>query len=248
MRADRLLTRGCDPSRDGEKVRKNAPAIGRWQAEARPTIGGTRVAVVGHALACPAPIFFSASDGRGPATEPRALASGLPQAIMILVPILLAAAFSGCGYHIAGNGTLIPKNVRTVAVRPFGNSTQRYKLASMLPADISREFLARTRYRLVEDPNQADAVLTGALTNFWAYPIISAGGQATTVQAIVTVQVRLTDRATGKVLYERQGAEYRERYEISVDPAAYFDESGTGMQRLSKDVARGVLSGILNSF
>src|ERR1035437_3171039 len=42
-----------------EKLRKNAPASGRWQAEARPTIAGTQVAVVGHALACRASDFFS---------------------------------------------------------------------------------------------------------------------------------------------------------------------------------------------
>src|ERR1035438_1933119 len=44
-------------SRDRPKLRKNAPASGRWQAKACPTIAGTRLAVVGHALACLAPIF-----------------------------------------------------------------------------------------------------------------------------------------------------------------------------------------------
>src|ERR1022692_3984216 len=33
--------------------RKNAPASGRWQAKACPTLAGARVASVGHALACP---------------------------------------------------------------------------------------------------------------------------------------------------------------------------------------------------
>ena len=50
------------------------------------------------------------------------------------------------------------------------------------------------------------------------------------------------------MIFERPGVEYRERYEIAVDPAAYFDESGTAMERLSKDVARGVVSGMLNAF
>jgi len=44
------------------------------------------------------------------------------------------------------------------------------------------------------------------------------------------------------------GAEFRERYEISVDPAAYFDESGTAMQRVSRDVARSAVSAILEGF
>lgn len=163
-------------------------------------------------------------------------------------PALLAVLASGCGYRMAGRGDLIPATVKTIAVQPFGNATTSYKLARLLPSDISREFIARTRYRLVTDPNQADAVLTGNLATFSAYPIVSADNRGTTVQAVVNVQVKLTNRATGQVIYEKPGAEYRERYEISVDPAAYFDESGTAMERLSKDVARSVVSAILNAF
>jgi hypothetical protein len=164
--------------------------------------------------------------------------------------LMLAALSTGCGYHLAGRGDLIPKTVRTIAVQPFGNNTPRYKLARLLPSDISRELISRTHYRLSDDANQADAVLTGTLMNFSAYPIIydSVTNRATTVQAIVVVQVRLVNRADGKVIYEKNGAEFRERYEISIDPAAYFDESGTAMERLSKDVSRSVVSAILNAF
>jgi outer membrane lipopolysaccharide assembly protein LptE/RlpB len=166
-----------------------------------------------------------------------------------MIPVLAAAALTaGCGYHVAGRGDLIPKTVHTIAVQPFGNATARYKLARLLSSDIARELISRTNYRLVEDTNQADAILTGALTNFGAYPIVTANGRATTIQAIVTVQVKLINRATGQIIFERQGAEFRERYEISIDPATYFDESGTAMERLSKDVSRGVVSAILNAF
>jgi hypothetical protein len=168
----------------------------------------------------------------------------------LAVWMLALVGSAGCGYHLGGRGDLVPQTVHTIAVQAFGNATPRYKLARLLPADISRELITRTRYRLVEDANQADAVLTGALTSFAAYPIIydSQTSRATTVQAIVTLQVKLTNRADGKVIYEKPGAEFRERYEISIDPAAYFDESGTAMERLSKDVARSVVSAILNAF
>ena len=108
--------------------------------------------------------------------------------------------------------------------------------------------LSRTQYTIVADPNQADAVLTGTLHNFVAYPTISANGRSTVVEAVVTLQITLTNRATGAVLFTRTGAEFRERYEISIDPKAYFDESGTAMERLSKSVARSVVSAILEKF
>jgi len=159
-------------------------------------------------------------------------------------------ALTGCGYHVSGHGDLMPKTVKTIAVMPFGNLTVRYKLARLLPADIGHEFIARTRYAIVADSNQADAVLTGNLTNFAYYPTIfdPVSGRATTVQVIVTVQVTLTDRATGKVIYTRSGYEFRERYEISIDPKAYFDESGTAMDRVSRDASRSIVSAVLEAF
>jgi hypothetical protein len=166
-----------------------------------------------------------------------------------IVPIAFAlAALSGCGYHVSGHGDLMPKTVHTIAIEAFGNTTTRYKLARTLPTDIGTEFLKRTRYRIVSDPNQADAVLTGTLSNYSAYPTIAAGGRSTTVETVVTLSVTLTNRATGAVIFNKRSSEFRERYEIAADPSSYFDESGTAMERISKDVARSVVSAILEAF
>jgi len=162
--------------------------------------------------------------------------------------LTVAIGLSGCGYHVSGHGDLMPSNVKTIAIPAFGNITSRYKLARLLPADIDRELISRTRYKVVADPEQADAVLAGTLNNFITNPTVSAGGRSTTIEAIVILQITLTDRRTGAVLYSRSGAEFRERYEISIDPKAYFDESGTALERLSRSVARSVVSGILENF
>ena len=161
---------------------------------------------------------------------------------------LLLALTAGCGYHVSGHGDMLPKTIHTIAIPSFGNLTSRYKLARLLPTDIGRELVSRTGYKIVADPNGADAVLTGTVHNFVAYPTISAGGRSTTVEAVVMLDITLTNRATGAVLFSRAGAEFRERYEISIDPKAYFDESGTAMERLSRSVARSVVSGMLEKF
>ena len=163
---------------------------------------------------------------------------------------VVALGAVSCGYHVSGHGNLVPKTVKTIAVMPFNNITVRYQLARLLPADIGHEFITRTKYHIVADANAADAVLTGTLTNFAYYPIIfdPASGRATEVEVIVTVQTTLTDRATGKPIYNRSGLEFRERYQISIDPAAYFDESGPAMQRLSRDASHSIVSAILEAF
>jgi len=164
--------------------------------------------------------------------------------------VLLLLALTACGYHVAGHADLMPKTVKTIAIPAFANPTTRYQIARMLPQDVAREFISRTRYQIVADPSQADAVLKGVVNNYGAYPTVvdPASGRATGVQVIVNLQVTLTERATGKILYQRSGYEFRERYTISIDPQSYFDESGTAMARVSKDAARSIVTAILENF
>ncbi|HUS06991.1 MAG TPA: LPS assembly lipoprotein LptE [Bryobacteraceae bacterium] len=157
---------------------------------------------------------------------------------------------TSCGYHVSGHADALPKTIKTIAIPAFGNLSTRYKLTDSLPAAIAREFITRTRYRVVADPSQADAVLNGAITNYFAFPIVSdqATGRATGVQVIVAMQMYLVDRQTGANLYARPNMEVRQRYEISIDQKAYFEESDAALQRLSQDVARSVVSAILEAF
>jgi RNase P/RNase MRP subunit p29 len=165
--------------------------------------------------------------------------------------LLCAAAFSSCGYHVAGKADLVPKSIHTIAIPPFANATIRYKLTDLLPEAISHEFIARTRYQIVNDPEQADAVLRGTIVNFVQYPIVfdQATGRASGLQVNVIMQVSLVERTTGKVIFSRPNFEQHDRYEISVtNTNQYFEEIGPALNRLSRDVARDLVSAILDNF
>ena len=164
--------------------------------------------------------------------------------------LALSSLLSSCGYHLGGKSDLLPKSIQTIAIPAFKNLTVRYKLADRLAGAITREFIARTRYQIITDPSQADAVLTGAILNFTAYPTIfdPATGRAAGVQIQVNLQLTLSERATGKILFTRPNYDFRERYEVSVDQTQYFEESGQALERLSRDVARTLLSSILEAF
>lgn len=163
--------------------------------------------------------------------------------------VLALIGTTACGYHVAGTTDLLPKGLKTIAIPAFANVTTRYDLARLLPEDIAREFLSRTRYRVVSDPEQADAVLTGSVIRFTSYPTTADQfGRATAVQASVILQLTLKDHATGAVLFNRSNFEFRERYAISVSPEDYFDESGVAMKRLSTSVADSVVTAILQNF
>ena len=161
-----------------------------------------------------------------------------------------ALLLAGCGYHVGGRADLLPSTLQTIAIPAFGNASPRYRLTAQLPAAITREFLTRTRYRVVADPDQADAVLYGTMRNYFSFPTLfdQRTGRASAVQVHVFLDLKLVERATDKVLFERQGYEFRGRYEIAVDQAQYFDESATALERLSQEVARQVVSSILEAF
>jgi hypothetical protein len=100
---------------------------------------------------------------------------------------------------------------------------------------------------VVSDPNHADAVLDGGVMNIMTVPI-TFGANTTGVQIHVFLRVTLRERATGKELYNNPNLEYRERYEIAVDPVAYFEESDAALDRLSRQVGASVVSAILEAF
>jgi outer membrane lipopolysaccharide assembly protein LptE/RlpB len=163
-----------------------------------------------------------------------------------------ALAFAACGYHTAGHGDLMPKTIKSVCVPAFKNASSRYKLTDRLPEAITREFIARTRYSIVSDCDTADAVLRGSVLNFLSFQTVvdsaSTIGRATAADIHVIMSVTFTERATGKVLYSNLNFDARERYEISVDPIAYFEESDAGLNRVAVQVSRQVVSAILNKF
>ncbi len=166
------------------------------------------------------------------------------------LPVLIAILSPGCGYHLAGRADLLPKHLKTIAVPAFGNNTTRYRLTDRLPAAITREFLSRTRYQVLPDQNHADAILQGTVVNYISYPTVfdPVTGRAAGVQLSVFLQVRLVERASGKVLFERPSLEVRQRYEISVDQVAYFEESDAALDRVCREVARALVSAILEDF
>jgi hypothetical protein len=65
---------------------------------------------------------------------------------------------------------------------------------------------------------------------------------------VVYLSVVLTNRVTGKVLYSHPNWAVHEDYEDAVDPHQFFDESGAAYDRLTKDVARDLVSAIIENF
>jgi hypothetical protein len=86
--------------------------------------------------------------------------------------------------------------------------------------------------------------------NYSFYPTIydPTTGRAAFAEIHVTLAVTLTERATGKVLFSRPNFDVRETYQISPDATQYFEESDPALKRAGQQVARSIVSAVLENF
>ena len=169
----------------------------------------------------------------------------------LLATVVCFALFTaGCGYHIAGHANSLPPTIKTIAVPPFDNHTAEYRVEDRLTNAVVHEFLARTSYHIVANPEAADAVLRGEVDMVGNNPEVfdPASGRATTILVTVTMKVRLEDRETGNVLYRNDNFVFREPYEISTDVKSFFEEESPALDRLSRDFAARVVADVLEQF
>jgi len=168
---------------------------------------------------------------------------------LILASCLLISSLA-CGYHVAGRGDRLPPDVKTLAVPIFANETPRFRIEQRVSAAITRELIERSRFRVTPDPARADAVLRGTIkevrTGVVAFDLST--GRATTLQVQVLAHVDLVDQHTKKVLFTNHNYVFREQYQISQTASALFEEQDPALDRLSRDLARTLVTEILENF
>jgi outer membrane lipopolysaccharide assembly protein LptE/RlpB len=167
------------------------------------------------------------------------------------MPAVLAAVtfLTGCGYHVAGRATRLPQSVHVLAVPVFINQTQTYRIEQILTHDVVREFIGRTRYRVVSTATDSDATLKGTVLSAQASPLTydAQSGRISSAVVTVTMKVTLTDKS-GRVLFENPNYSFREQYQVSREVTSFFEEETPALQRMSQDFARTLVSDILEAF
>jgi outer membrane lipopolysaccharide assembly protein LptE/RlpB len=175
---------------------------------------------------------------------------------IIYIAIFAMLCSAGCGYHVAGHNSALPKTIHVIAVPALENKTTSYRLEQKLTAATVHEFLAKTSYRVVSNPEDGDAVLTGKILSLESVPLLfnTATGAATTMLVTVKCEVTFTERATQKVLYHSDSFVFRNEYEISADtadPAAlksFFEERDPALDRMAQDFAARLVAAVIENY
>lgn len=172
------------------------------------------------------------------------------QPFLVVTMLLVAGFAAGCGYHVAGRASQLPSDWKTIAVPAFKNDTRHYRIEQRFTQAVIREFITRTKYRMVQDEAGADGVLHGEVLTIETSPILfdATTGQVTAMLVTVRTKVLLVDNHTQKPVYQNNDMVFRDEYQISSDVQSFFEEQNPAVERMSRDFAARLVSNVLEKF
>jgi hypothetical protein len=167
--------------------------------------------------------------------------------LILLVALIIAP---GCGYHVVGHNSTLPSGWKTIAVPVFINRTSYYRIEQLFTQATVRELEERTKYRVIQNPDEADGVMHGEITRIEAVPLLFNGQttQTTTVLVTIYAKISLVDRASQKTLYHNDNVVLRDEYQLSGDVKHFFEEEGPAVQRMAGAFASRVVADMLENF
>ena len=173
----------------------------------------------------------------------------------LTIILLLALSSSGCGYALAGRGSFLPDYIRTVGIPQFVNNSTFFQVEQILTEKIRAEFIGRGRYAVLPAPEGADAVVTGTVTSISVQPVGFTDQQlASRYLFVLTMNVEFTDTRTNQVLWSNNALTFREEYELStrsntaLEGATFLTQERSSFDRIADDVARTVVTAIVEAF
>jgi hypothetical protein len=169
--------------------------------------------------------------------------------------LTLAIASSGCGYALAGRGSFLPDYIKVVGIPPIENRSTYLLVEQVLTEKIRNEFIGRGKYNVVPEAAGSDAVLSGEITGVSAQPVgFTENTLASRYLFTMTMKVQLTDARTSMVLWSNDALTFRQESEMSTrgttvfEGSAFIDQERSSFDRIASDVARTVVTAILEAF
>jgi hypothetical protein len=173
----------------------------------------------------------------------------------IILLVALVLTLPGCGYSLAGRGSFLPAYIQVVGIPQLINRTTFFDVEQILTEKVRSEFIGRGKYRILPDAPGADAVLVGEVLNMFVYPSGYTDAQvASRYSVTLTMKVTFTDARTNEVLWSNDALTFREEYELAtrgataIEPASFLDQERAAFDRIATDIARTVVTAILEAF
>ena len=163
-------------------------------------------------------------------------------------------ALPGCGYSLAGRGSFLPPSIKTIGIPMFANNTPIFEVEKRITQKVISEFIGRGKYVVTPDATGVDALLKGEISSITVTPAdFTPDRQASKYVITVTTKIEFRDVKADKVLWTNPYLQFREDYDLSnttnvTDPSAFLGQDVNALDRLATELARSIVSAILEAF
>jgi Lipopolysaccharide-assembly len=125
-----------------------------------------------------------------------------PRPSRLLLAIVAALLFSGCGYHFASSGDALPPTAQTIYVSRFVNNTRITGLNDEFMRYVKDEIAMHRRLKVVDSPDAADLQLSGTIRFSTSNPInFNSALEPTQYNESMVLSAALTDLHAKKTIW-----------------------------------------------
>jgi hypothetical protein len=171
------------------------------------------------------------------------LSRGAVPSAVVAVGILVVMLASGCNYTFrAGAG--LPGHVRTLAVLPLENESDRFDLAQEIYEAILRDVPRAFGVRTASEEN-ADAIIRGTVRRYTvdagSYRSAPGGGAEVLERSVsISLEIQVVDRVERMILWENRSLTVRGQF----IEGAELEETGRelAIEQIVRDIVNGLQS------
>jgi outer membrane lipopolysaccharide assembly protein LptE/RlpB len=167
---------------------------------------------------------------------------------LTLLYILFIFSVAGCGYHFIGQQSEILSGIHSIAIPYFDNESYEAGLERYLTESLVDEFV-KSKIISIVDEGEADAVIRGKIENFRENVIsYDKDDRALEYRALVTLDVTLERKDTGKILWRNKGLFHFEDYRVSPEIAITEANKGQTIKKIAVEMAERIHDSIIEGF
>ena len=162
---------------------------------------------------------------------------------------LVGLACAGCGYHRARLDNPLLANYHTIAIPYFKNKTFEPGAEKIFTDAFMQEFIESRKLKIVSE-SQADVILYGTVKNLKEDSVAQNANDKTLEYLLfITLDLKLEERATGKVLWSRKGLRHVEDYPVYDDKIQLSETAKrVALQKIAADLAERSHDSIMMGF
>lgn len=135
------------------------------------------------------------------------------QNCLTVIGILFVLGGMGCGYHFSGRGDGFPKDIRTVFVEPLVNRSRDIGVESEMTSALRSEFHQRGQLRVVDQVEQADAILSGVVRSLDSRVVsVNREDEVLQFEMALVLDMSFRRRNPDEIVWRTQGTRLAEVY------------------------------------